>query len=199
MKRVGIYSGAFDPIHNGHVAFALEAVAEAHLDKVFFLVEPSPRHKQGVKAFEHRLAMVKLAIHDHHELGVVVLDQARFSVHETWPVLQARFADTELSMLMGSDVFARLSHWPRIDELITSATFVVGVREQSDALAEHLAMIEKTRHLKLHYRTFNSKFFSESSSHIRQQLRGGIVPDGIDQRVEAYIRKHQLYSSEYNE
>jgi nicotinic acid mononucleotide adenylyltransferase len=102
---------------------------------------------------------------------------------------------------MGSDVFARLSHWPRVDDLITSAMFVVGVRDGGDNkdFHEHLAMIEKTRHLKLQYRTFPSVLPGESSTKIRQSLRHGKIPAGLDPLVSKYIQQHSLYSSEYSE
>ena len=44
-KSVGIYSGTFDPVHTGHVAFALEAAQVANLQKVVFLPEETPREK----------------------------------------------------------------------------------------------------------------------------------------------------------
>lgn len=198
--HLGIYSGAFDPIHDGHVQFALEAIAQAKLDRVYFLIEPSPRHKQGVKAFEHRVAMVRLAIQDEPSLGLIELKQARFYVHETWPVLQRRFEGAQLSMLMGSDVFAKLSHWPRVDELLTSAQLVVGVRQgQRQDFKEHLTMIETERKLTLRYTMFNSLLPTESSSHIRRTLRKGKVPDGMNQAVLNYIQEQQLYSSTFSE
>lgn len=196
MQRIGIYSGAFDPIHDGHVQFAIEAITRAELDRVYFLVEPRPRHKQGVKAFEHRVAMVQQAINSESKLGIIELQQARFYVHETWPVLQRRFANANLFMLMGSDVFARLSHWPRIDELVVSADFIVGLRDDGVAIHEHMQMIQKERHLALRYTTFASALPHENASNIRQTLRSGNIPKGINPAVMDYIIQNGLYSSE---
>src|SRR5688572_27140829 len=104
--KIGIYSGTFDPIHLGHVAFAKEALKQCGLEKVYFLVEPRPRRKQGVKALEHRQAMVELAIAKEPALGSIILDHARFSVRQTLPVLQARFEGSEIVFLMGDDMLA---------------------------------------------------------------------------------------------
>lgn len=199
-QKIGIYAGAFDPVHEGHIQFALQAIERTHLDKAYFLVEPRPRHKQGVKAFEHRVEMVRLAIEHDERLGMVILHQARFTIHDTWPVLQRRFAGAHLSMLMGSDVFARLSHWPRVDELITSVQFVVGVRNQKLAeLHDHLRMLEDTRRLKLDFVTFPSVLPTQSSSRIRTALRHGVLPKGLCPAVVAYIQEHNLYSSTFSE
>jgi len=196
--RVGIYSGAFDPVHDGHTTFALEAALAASLDKVFFLVEPRPRYKQGVKAHEHRVAMVQLAIKEYPGLSSIIVDQPEFSVLETWPVLQRRFKGAELSMLMGEDIFARLAKWPRVDSLITSAEFIVGLRTSPGAEAtEHLKMIAQTRALQLNYQVFQPSAPKFNSTDIRSSLRQGKIPAGLNRAVAAYISANQLYSSEY--
>ncbi|MEI9913739.1 MAG: adenylyltransferase/cytidyltransferase family protein [Candidatus Saccharibacteria bacterium] len=40
-RKIGIYAGSFDPIHLGHITFALQAIEQAGLDKVYFLPEES--------------------------------------------------------------------------------------------------------------------------------------------------------------
>lgn len=192
--KVGIYSGSFDPIHEGHIAFALEAADSCGLDIVYFLIEPRPRHKQGVKAYEHRAEMVRLAVANHTKLGSLLVDQDRFSVLETWPVLRARFEGSELFMLMGDDVFRHLSHWPMVDQLITSAHFIVGVRKggRSD-LQQHLRIIEQTRGLRLRYETFVPSGSRYSSTAIRRTLRQGHRPDGLSEEVVQYITAQGLY------
>ena len=198
MQKIGIFSGAFDPIHDGHIAFAQEAIDQAGLSKIFFLIEPRPRHKQGVKAFEHRVEMVRLAIADYPRFGLIMLDQPRFNVHETWPQLQARFEGASLSMLMGEDVFSRLSYWPHVDELITNVTFVVGVRHGTmTQLQDHLHVIERTRHVRLKWRMFQPSQSMQTSTRVRAALRQGTVPRGIAPKVLAYIKDNGLYSREF--
>jgi nicotinate-nucleotide adenylyltransferase len=201
LQRIGIYAGAFDPIHDGHVAFAKEALTKAHLDRVYFLVESRPRHKQGVKALDHRVAMVELAIADEPKLGLVMLDQARFTVYETWPLLQSRFDGAQLFMLMGEDVFKRLTQWPRIEGLVTTAEFIVGLRmgQDEEQIRNHFTVLEQTKALKLNYGIFRADHSQVSSRHIRASLRKGRAPSGLHPQVLQYIKTHQLYSSELTE
>lgn len=197
MKRVGIYSGTFDPVHEGHIAFAMTAVKACRLDKVFFLVEPRPRRKQGIKSFEHRTNMVRLAIDDNPKLGLIVLEQARFTVLETLPQLHARFRGAVLFMLMGEDVALHLSHWPHIDDLINSTSLVVGLREGKEQTVEaQLRLLEKTRAHKLSYQLFKTNLSDYSSSKIRASLRKGKLPLGLHPEVAAYIKEQGLYASE---
>lgn len=194
-RRVGIFSGTFDPIHNGHVRFAQEAIKQCKLDKVFFLVEPRPRRKQGVRAFEHRVNMVKLALEQEPQLGVIVLEQQRFTPHETLPVLQARFKGAELIMLIGEDMLTHMASWPHIDELITGISFVVGVRENTTDVQHHIRTIEKTRGVTFRYDMFKTDLSGESSSKVRAKIRRGQTPGGLHLDVLTYIQLNGLYAS----
>lgn len=196
MKRVGIYSGTFDPIHNGHVQFALEAQEKFGLEKVFFLVEPRPRRKQGVKALEHRTRMVELAIKQHTSLGLIILNQARFTAHETLPVLQARFRGAELYVLMGEDMLDHLADWPHVAELIQAVHFVIGIRRRTETdVRETLAALQKTRGLRLVYSIFQAEASRVSSSSVRSALRKGKTIQTVPEAVLTYIAKEQLYTA----
>lgn len=195
-KRVGIFSGSFDPVHDGHISFALEAIQQCNLDKVYFLVEPRPRRKQGVKAFEHRVEMLQLALKRQPKLGTIVLEQARFNVAETLPKLQARFKDAELHMLVGEDVLLRMIEWPNVKDLVKSVHFIIGTRKLIKAdLTSHIQTLEKTRGLTFNFRIFTTHNKLVSSTSIRQKLRHGLRPDAINDDVWEYINAHQLYST----
>ncbi|MGZ4389301.1 MAG: adenylyltransferase/cytidyltransferase family protein, partial [Gaiellaceae bacterium] len=45
MADVGLYGGAFDPPHNGHVAVAQAAKAHFGLPQLIVLVSEAPGHK----------------------------------------------------------------------------------------------------------------------------------------------------------
>lgn len=195
--KIGIYPGAFDPVHDGHVAFAKAAQAAHGLDKVYFLPEPSPRYKQGVKALEHRLAMTQLAIKDEPTLGAIQLDQARFTVHETWPLLTARFEGADLYMLLGSDVAARLASWPNIGQFARSVPkFIIALRGQNtgDATAMLETLIQ-TKNIPLRYSLQAADYHDYNSTDIRLALKHGQAAQGLRKSVRLYITQNGLYSS----
>ncbi len=195
MKKIGIYAGTFDPIHEGHLAFA-RAALDAGLEKVMFLVEPRPRRKQGVRALEHRLAMVQLAIQDNPRLGSIIIEQARFTAHETLPLLQNRFKGYQLVLLFGDDVIAHIANWPHIDELVASVELMVATRQDDErALAETFSIIEKTTNLSFRYTFVDPGYPEISSSRIRLELKKRQQPADIPGNVWQYIRSHRLYSS----
>ncbi len=194
MKKIGIYSGTFDPVHNGHITFAEEAIRQCNLSKVFLMVEPRPRRKQGVKAFEHRTSMAKLAIKGNSKLGLITIDQERFSTRETLPYLMARFEGAQLYMLMGDDMLNHLADWPDIGELIGSVYFIIGVRKKTQGEVENtIRNIEKARGFKIKYELFVPSAAEYSSSKIKTAIKKHKDHTGLDQRVSDYIRAHNLY------
>jgi nicotinate-nucleotide adenylyltransferase len=195
VKKVGIYAGTFDPVHEGHLTFAREALELCGLDKVFFLVEPRPRRKQGVRAAEHRVAMVQLAIAEQRQFGSIVLEQSNFSVVETLPKLQALFQGAELYMLMGDDVLRHLSDWPHVDVLLQAVRFIVGVREGDETkVTARLQTLQQVRGLGIKYRMFVPSRYAYSSSKIRLRLKHGQEPLGVPADVLTYIKRNGLYT-----
>jgi nicotinate-nucleotide adenylyltransferase len=195
LKQIGIFAGTFDPIHKGHIAFA-QAALDAGLEKVMFLVEPRPRRKQGVRALEHRIAMVQLAIQDHESMGSIILEQARFTPHETLPVLQNRFKGYQLVLLFGDDVITHIAHWPHIRELVNSVGLMIAARHGDEAnLALTFQTIEATQNLTFNYQFIDPKCPDIASSNIRLQLKKRQQPAEIPEAVWRYIRSHRLYAS----
>src|SRR5215469_15176515 len=102
-KRIGIYTGVFNPVHTGHIAFALQAMKVAKLDSVVFVPERNPRFKPEAEHFAHRVAMLKRAVRPHLSMAVLELVDRHFTVQRTWPQLESIFAGDTLVLLTGSD------------------------------------------------------------------------------------------------
>ncbi len=195
LNKVGIFAGSFDPVHEGHLAFARQAIEECGLDKVFFLVEPRPRRKQGVRALEHRAKMVQLAIKNEKQMGSIMLEQTRFTVAETLPILKARFKGADLHLLFGDDVLKHLAGWPHIEELLNGVGFIIGIRSNSDAaIRATLKTLEKTRGIKVNYTIFKSTAPDISSTRIRIALKRGQQVQGLTRPVLRYVQTHGLYT-----
>jgi nicotinate-nucleotide adenylyltransferase len=195
-KRVGIYAGSFNPVHEGHIAFAREALAQCGLDKAFFLIEPRPRRKQGVKSLAHRQEMVRLALRHEKGLGAIFLNQERFYPITTMPLLRSRFQGAQLHMLMGDDVVAHLAHWPHVDEMLRLVNFVVGVRQvEIDDVKQSIDKLQTARAVRINYSLFEPSKNEYSSGAIRRQLKKGSKPSGLPEPVYQYIIEHNLYGA----
>lgn len=197
-KRIGIFPGTFDPVHAGHLAFALQAIAEAKLDAVYFLPERQPRFKPTVEHFGHRTAMLTRAIRPHKRLGVLELPDIYFDVQRTLPKLQKEFAGQFLFFLMGSDSMLKMNSpsWSREDlgVFLSKAGLVVGLR------AEHQqTVIEKSlQQLPVPPRAsriLEAPAKNISSSSIREAFRTNKSAAGVLSSVKRYARHNWLYVS----
>jgi len=190
MKRIGIYSGTFDPVHNGHIGFAMSALNEAGLDEVVFIPERTPREKDHVTSLEHRFELITRAIAPYDGLSVRLLSADRFCVRGTMPELQQIFEGAELSMLMGSDVVKTFpQRWANLDDLFTDMNLVIGVRRGDDRKSLKKLLKHLDVHVKPRYTFVNSPLAGASSTRVRH---GQSVRDAPPE-VSTYIEAHELY------
>lgn len=193
-RRIGIYAGTFDPVHAGHVTFALQVLKAAELDKVYFLPERRPRGKQQVEHFGHRVAMLRRALGPHPRFEVLEMVDVSFSVRRTVPQLQRQFKDAELIFLFGSDVVPGLADWPQADQLLLDHELVIGLRAQDDhdslkAIIESWPVSPKLVTM------FPSYAPDVSSGVVREALRRHQAVPGLLTSVERYSDRHWLYVS----
>lgn len=192
--RIGIYAGTFDPVHSGHIAFALQALQAANLEKVYFLPERRPRHKRQVEHFGHRAAMLDRALKPHPRLEVLELVDPNFSVKGTLPRLKRRFEGAELVFLFGSDVVPGLADWPDADRFLEDAEIVVGIRSR-DRRADLRRIIEGWPARPRSVTMFDSYAPDVSSGIVREALRGKVAAPGLLSSVERYSGSNWLYVS----
>jgi nicotinate-nucleotide adenylyltransferase len=177
VARIGVFAGTFDPVHNGHVAFALAAMNDCRLDSVVFLPEREPRGKHGVTPIGHRIAMLEYALADLPDFTLLQLAEPQFDVSATLPQLQRHFAGDELFLLVGSDVAAHMVRWDGVEELLAAMKVVVGQRAGGPSPQLPVsAMLLPT--MQAHV----------AASDIRSGLSQDIAPD-----VRKYIDAHHLY------
>lgn len=194
MRRIGIYAGTFDPVHAGHIAFALQAIDAARLDRVYFLPERRPRTKQQVEHFGHRVAMLKKAFEPHLKLKVMELVDVNFSVNRTLPKLREMFAGDQLVFLFGSDVVGGIANWPSAKKLLEGNEFVIGLRDDHKRDSIH-KIVESWSPQPAAVTVFESYAPDVSSRKIREALRRRQSAKGTLKSVERYSNRNWLYVS----
>jgi nicotinate-nucleotide adenylyltransferase len=192
-KKIGIYTGTFDPVHMGHTSFAETALQACRLSEVVLIPEHAPRGKQAVTDMRHRLAMLERAVAPHEGLSTLSLAARQFTIGETLPELQRTFLGSELTLLIGSDVAKTLLYrWEGLEQLLPEITFAVGIR--GDDTVESIAKIMKQVSLiyqhDVRYATVPMPHTAGISS---SGARSGSFAD-LDPEVEAYIKSNGLYA-----
>lgn len=190
--RVGIYAGTFDPVHSGHLAFALQALVAADLDRVIFLPERQPRAKPNSEHFGHRVAMLNKAVAPHPQFKVMELVDVNFNMQRTLTFLKHTFKNDDLIYLFGSDVALNLSGWHGVDKLLQHGEIVIGLRSEHDRHEIHEA-VEKWPVPPKSILIIESYAPEVSSGQVRDALRSGQSTRGLLKSVERYSNHHWLY------
>lgn len=189
-KRIGIYTGSFDPVHNGHLGFAVRALEAAKLDEVAFIPEKRPREKDNVTNLQHRFELLVRATEPYEGLMVRLLEPEQFCVRGTMPALREMFGDAELCMLLGSDVVKTFpQRWNNLDDLFANMELIIGLRK-GDTRKEMKRILKSLDvRVKPRYTFVDSPIASASSTLIRH---GDVVRD-MPPEVMNYVRQHNLY------
>ena len=132
MQSIGIFGGAFDPIHIGHLRTAFELMAALTLNAVHFVPSAIPPHKHRPQAGgDIRLRMINAAIQG--QAGFVADERElnrpgpSYSV-DTLVSLRQEYPDDALCLLIGMDAFLGMGEWHRWQEIPALAHIVVAHR-----------------------------------------------------------------------
>jgi nicotinate-nucleotide adenylyltransferase len=190
MKKVGIFAGTFDPVHDGHIALAEQAVAELGLDQVYFLVEAKPWGDKTPATLQHRQKMVAIAIEKIATLSQLILPDERCTTTETLPYLEQKFNNSQLFFLLGSDVFLRMhsTSWPHLDALLKHTLVVCKRGHESDVVIK-----EHSRQLAVSTTILSTEHPHHSSSDIRMTIANAHY--WVPAKVAEYIKLHALYQA----
>jgi len=122
MQRLGLYGGAFNPVHLGHLLVAQAAIEELGLDRLFFIPAAISPFKQNIQpaSGEARLRWLRLALTGKTNCEVDDQEIRRGGVSytiETARNYAKKFPQAKLFYLIGADNVAKLNEWREANEL----------------------------------------------------------------------------------
>lgn len=155
-RPIGILGGTFDPIHNGHLRLAQEALEQCHLANVRFIPSGTPPHRSPPTASaQHRVNMVRLALHGNAAFVLDEREAARndpcYSV-DTLSTLRTELGlQQSICLLLGGDAFLQLHTWHEWKRLFELAHIVV-VQRAGMPLGNAMAKADATLRDEYHAR-----------------------------------------------
>lgn len=183
---VGVFGGAFDPPHVGHVELARRGIEHFRLDRLLVRVVEDPGHKDVATAPQIRLFLAELAF--------APLDEAEVSLDpfsRTVDSLAALGLDDPL-FLVGADEFASFLSWKEPARVLELARLGVATRPGvgRERLEEVLAALERPGRVSF----FEIEPLPVSSSDIRARAAAGEPIDGlVPGSVAAEVARLGLY------
>ncbi len=176
--RVGIFPGTFNPLHDGHVSFALQAIEQLKLDKVLVLPERLPRYKKDVPDVEHRVAFAAEKVVAHDKIEVLSLECDYLTVEAVLASLPHIYNSHHVVMLIGSDLAKNIASWDSLGELFNNHEICVGLRgnDESDPIERIFNELREAHGGIVRYKIIETEYPEVSSTKVR--LYPGYKPLG---------------------
>lgn len=185
--RIGLFGGAFDPPHLGHLMVARILVQQKIVDEVWFV--PVKQHPFGkkVEVNGHREVMLKLMIDGESNLKIERFElehqEKSYSLH-TLRSLSEQFPQYSFSWIIGTDNLADFHRWYQYEELLRVFSVIVYPRQGYD----FVPMYDGMKAVK------NMPEVDVSSTQVRELLKQGKGVTGlVHPAVAQYIQEQGLY------
>ena len=182
--KIGLFGGAFNPFHNGHLAIARTAMKEAKLDRLIFIpTGNAPHKKEGAVSREDRFNMLCEAIKGEENMSVSDYELKRDDVSysaDTTEYFKTLYPDDELFFIIGDDSYNQLSSWYQPERILKVCTLLVFPRNGAEVVPPAVKIpMEKVE---------------VSSSEIREKIKlGKDCRNLLPKSVFDYIIKSNLY------
>ena len=193
MRKIGLFGGSFDPVHNAHVALAHVALGHLALDELRWVPAGQPWQKpRAMTPVEHRAAMVQAAIAGEPRFALERCEIERTGPTYTLDTVRALAAHEpggQWFLVIGQDQYARLSTWHDWRDLLGLVTLAVAARsgESPQPDAAIAALPHSMVNLPL-------PRMDVSATEVRRRAAAGEpIDDLVPPAVARYIDQHRLY------
>jgi len=187
--NIGLYFGAFNPIHDGHLQVANYAVNNSDLDKVWFVLTPQSPHKidSTLIDFNHRYKMLEIVCKKHK--NILPSDIEKNLPKPSYSINTLNYLNKEnninnYSLIIGDDNITKLTTWKQYSEIIKNHKIYVYPRNNYKEKS-------KLTHENIYY--LNAPIINVSASNIRRNILNKKTDNlKIDSKVLSYLINNNI-------
>ena len=187
--NIGLYFGAFNPIHDGHLQVANYAVNNSDLDKVWLVLTPQSPHKidKTLIDFNHRYKMLEIVCKKHKNILPSDIEKnlpkPSYSI-STLNYLKKENDINNYSLIIGDDNIKKLTTWKQYSEIIKNHKIYVYPRNNCKEKS-------KLIHENIYY--LNAPIINVSASNIRRNILNKKTDNlKIDSKVLSYLINNNI-------
>lgn len=196
--KIGIFGGAFNPVHNGHIKLAVKYTELLNLDKLIVVPTANPPHKSNTDfaSKTDRINMLNFAFENVKKVEVSDIEfklKGKSYTYNTVSEIKQQFNNPEIYLIVGEDQFLSFNTWYRYNDILNSVTLCTAKRNENKCaqLREYAENILKCQN----YIVVNYDPVVVSSSEIRAKIKNNEkVNDLIPSKVLNYIVENGLYT-----
>ena len=192
-KKIGLFFGTFDPIHNGHIEVAKYIVDNYFSDEVWLIITPQNPEKKFIKIsnFEHRFKMAQIATNTIDKVIPSKTEQElpipNYTI-DTLEHISEKFKNYEFSLIIGQDNFEKFNSWKSHEKIIENYKILIYPRLGSDKKTE-IKKLKNIIHLK-------GAAVDISSSKVREKIKNKYhVKNFLNKDVLNFIIENNLYEN----
>ena len=210
---IGLYGGAFDPIHKAHISIAQNCIKIIGLNKIIFIPTGNSPNNKIMSAHHHRLEMLNIVCKDsffeYSDFEIKeYLEQKKISYTiDTLKYFKKKTGST-LLFILGTDAFSTINSWYKWNEILSYCHLVLIERgiEKSDIetmstevqeffkdnITNDINNLKKNNHGAIY--PIPMDVFQESSSEIRDKSMKDLdITDFLPKTIQDYIDRNKLY------
>ena len=200
-SRVGIFGGAFNPIHTGHLFIAKEAKRIFSLSKVTFIPTGNPAfQKEGLLDKNIRTKLVELSISGNKDFDFSLYEIKKNTTSyfiETLNYFKELYPEKEFFTILGEDAFLKFHLWREPKEILKKTNLIVAKRFEDNFSDSRKYMNKYFREFKEKIFFMDHPLFPISSTLIRRRIYEGkfisyLVPNAVEKEIleNGYYRKN---------
>ena len=205
IKRLGIFGGAFDPVHKGHTR-SLKYISDLKIiDEIQVIPNYASPHNKDIQTDEKdRLKMLEIAFKEikNIELNDIELkNKTKSYTYETLKYFKEFYPEQHLSLIMGLDSLNSFTNWKNWEKILSLCSLLVLERKLNDGLGLNKELESKispdyddffSGHGKI--LILKNDLINISSTDVRLKIKNNEnLKDMVDDQVLEYISNKSLY------
>lgn len=190
-KKIGIYSGSFNPVHLGHLKLAEYIVENDIVDEVWFVVSPCNPLKNQLDLLDEylRLEMLIFAIQSNPKFKASDVEFSMpipsYSI-DTLHHLSSQYPNYQFILIIGSDNALIFDQWKSYNQLLTKFPILVYPRNGYD--------FSEVAELYPQMQLLSTPYYEISSTQIRKFIaQKKDVSEWLHPIVNQFIINNNLY------
>ena len=192
MKKIGLYPGTFNPIHNGHITLVNYFINNTELDEVWVVLTPQNPFKKSNDLIKdnYRLEMANKVFN--HLINIKVsniefqLEKPNYTI-DTINRLLEDYPKNQFTLLIGEDNLANFHQWKDYSKILDLVNIFVYPRTKKNAIDKGIISNSKIMIL-------DAPQIKVSSEEIREKMKeGSDIQSYLPKEVYSYIIEKKLY------
>ena len=205
IKRLGIFGGAFDPVHKGHTQ-SLKFISDLKIiDEIQVIPNYASPHNKDIQTDEkHRLKMLEVALKELENINlndIELKNKTKSFTYETLKYLKNIYPERHLSLIIGLDSLYSFTTWKNWENILSLCSLLVLERKLNNRLRINKELESK---ISADYDDFFSghgkililknDLINVSSTEVRLKIKNNENLTGlVDDQVLKYISNKSLY------